>query len=52
MNNLAVMYEDGIGVEQDYVQAVHWYRKAAELGNKSAPVALERLKRSNPELFR
>ncbi len=52
MNNLAVMYEDGTGVAQDYAQAIHWYQEAAKNGNKSAPVALERLKKSNPELFR
>lgn len=52
MNNVAVMYEDGIGVEQDYAQAIHWYQEAAKNGNKSAPAALERLKNSNPELFR
>lgn len=28
--NLGVMYENGQGVRQDYVQAVQWYRKASE----------------------
>ena len=31
-NNLGYAYEKGEGVEQDYAQAVFWYRKAAEQG--------------------
>ena len=30
--NLGVMYTNGEGVTQDYVEAVRWYRKAAEQG--------------------
>jgi TPR repeat protein len=30
------MYEKGRGVEKDAVQAVHWYRKAAEQGHVNA----------------
>jgi len=30
--NLGVMYAKGQGVTQDNVQAVAWYRKAAEQG--------------------
>ena len=30
------MYEKGRGVRKDYVQAVQWYRKAAEQGNAKA----------------
>ena len=30
--NLALMYEDGIGVTQDDKEAVKWYRLAAEQG--------------------
>lgn len=30
------MYELGRGVKQDYQQAVHWYRKAAEQGDAQA----------------
>ena len=30
------MYELGVGVPQNYTQAVSWYRKAAELGNADA----------------
>ena len=29
-NELGVRYLDGDGVEQNYVQAAHWFRKAAE----------------------
>ena len=28
--NLAIMYRDGWGVQQDYVEVIKWYRKAAE----------------------
>ncbi len=31
-NDLGYMYKSGQGVEQDYVKAVEWYRKAAEQG--------------------
>jgi uncharacterized protein len=31
--NLGVMYRDGQGVQQDYKEAVSWYRKAAEQGH-------------------
>ncbi|ENW3249005.1 sel1 repeat family protein [Neisseria gonorrhoeae] len=34
--NLGVMYENGQGVRQDYVQAVQWYRKASEQGGAQA----------------
>ena len=34
--NLALMYEDGLGVQQDYVEAVKWFRKAARQGDASA----------------
>jgi TPR repeat protein len=30
------MYEDGLGVPQDYAEAVKWYRKAAEEGGDAA----------------
>jgi TPR repeat protein len=35
-NNLGHMYEKGKGVEKDAVQAVHWFRKAAEQGGAQA----------------
>lgn len=34
--NLALMYEQGIGVAKDEKEAVAWYRKAAEQGNANA----------------
>ncbi|ENT1825255.1 sel1 repeat family protein [Neisseria gonorrhoeae] len=34
--NLGVMYENGQGVRQDYVQVVQWYRKASEQGDAQA----------------
>ena len=34
--NLALMYEQGIGVAKDEKEAVVWYRKAAEQGNANA----------------
>ena len=30
------MYDEGLGVEQDYEEAVNWYRKSAEQGNAGA----------------
>jgi uncharacterized protein len=38
--NLAVMYDDGQGVPQDYAVAMSWYRKAAEQGDPDAQVNL------------
>ena len=34
------MYEKGRGVKQDYVEAVKWYRKAAEQGHAKAQFIL------------
>ena len=34
--NLALMYEQGLGVAKDEKEARGWYRKAAELGNANA----------------
>jgi TPR repeat protein len=31
-NNLGKIYEDGLGVREDWVEAVRWYRKSAEQG--------------------
>jgi TPR repeat protein len=33
---LGVIYSNGIGVKQDYVEAVIWYRRAAKAGNVDA----------------
>jgi len=35
-NNLGSMYDYGLGVPQDYIEAEHWYRLAAEQGNATA----------------
>ncbi len=35
-NNLAIMYNDGKGVEQSYTEAVKWFRKAADQGYAKA----------------
>lgn len=43
VNNLGVMYEDGIGVEENTEQALRYYRRAAELGSKEASANLVRL---------
>ena len=40
---LGVCYATGQGVEQDYTQAVHWWRKAAEQGDAFAIEALKEL---------
>ena len=36
MNRVGVMYNDGVGVAQDYDEAMRWYKRAAELGNAMA----------------
>lgn len=33
---LAMMYENGNGVERDYAKAAHWYGKCAEHGDRAA----------------
>ena len=35
-NKLGLMYDKGLGVTQDYAEAVRWYRKAADQGNAPA----------------
>ena len=42
--NLGWMYETGRGVERDRVEAVRWYRLAAEQGDADAREALDRLR--------
>ena len=34
--NLGIAYYEGEGVEQDYKQAVEWWKKSAEQGNAVA----------------
>ena len=33
---LGAMHSTGVGLEKDYIQAINWYRKAANQGNPSA----------------
>jgi uncharacterized protein len=40
---LGFMYTNGQGVPQDYVEAVKWYRLAAEQGHAVAQGSLDRL---------
>ncbi len=40
---LGLMYEKGLGVPQDYAEAVRWYRKAAEQGHAKAQRTLARM---------
>ncbi len=42
MQQLAMCYENGYGVEKDIKQAVEWYKKAMNHGNKSAIVSYGR----------
>ena len=37
------MYETGRAIPRDKAEAVAWYRKAAERGDKEAKAALKRL---------
>lgn len=38
--NLGLAYHKGLGVPQDYEEAVKWYRLAAEQGNADAQLSL------------
>jgi localization factor PodJL len=46
--NLAILYERGLGLEQDLTRAYFWYRVAAHAGDKEATQQAERLKRTMP----
>ena len=39
-NNMGVLYANGQGVDKDLVEAVRWYRKAAEQGHAQAQTNL------------
>ena len=41
--NLGVMYDRGLGVPQDDVEAASWYRKAANAGDLDAKNRLKKL---------
>ncbi len=47
--NLALLYERGLGIEQDNRKAYFWYQVAALAGDKEAGVHAERLRRQLPE---
>jgi localization factor PodJL len=46
--NLAVLYERGLGIEQDLLRAYQWYVQAAKAGVKEAAIQAERLRRTMP----
>lgn len=46
--NLALLYERGLGLDQDLSRAYFWYRVAAKTGDKEATRQAERLKRTLP----
>ncbi len=46
--NLALLYEHGLGIEQDLARAYQWYVEAAKAGVKEATVQAERLRRTLP----
>lgn len=43
MNLIGSMYEEGAWVKKDIEKAIYWYKKATELGEPNAKIALERL---------
>jgi uncharacterized protein len=46
MNGLGAIYENGLGVTRDYLQAHQWYERGAEGGSEGAKKSLERLSKS------
>jgi localization factor PodJL len=46
--NLALLYEHGLGIEQDLQRAYQWYVQAAKAGVKEAAAQAERLRRTLP----
>ena len=40
--NVAYMYEKGVGITQNFAEAVHWYRRAAEDGHLESQYRLGR----------
>lgn len=36
MNNMGIMYKNGLGVEQDYAKAMEWFEKSVELNNNNS----------------
>ena len=50
--NLGAMYDNGEGVEQDFKEAVKWYRKAAEQGQVYAQSNLGGMYANGEELLK
>jgi TPR repeat protein len=46
MNELGAMYYNARGVEQNYKEAINWYKKSAEQGNVAAKTLLTKLLKS------
>ncbi len=46
--NLALLYEHGLGIQQDLYRAFCWYQSAAKAGDRDAAKQAERLKRTLP----
>ena len=40
MSNLGLLYDNGLGVAQDYAKAREWYEKAADKGDANAMASL------------
>ena len=49
-NNLGVMYNEGLGVDQDINEAMIWFNKAAEQKLPAAEINLQALLEEHPEL--
>lgn len=43
MYSLGAAYEDGLGVENNYGEALRWYQKAYDFGLEKAEAKLEEL---------
>jgi len=48
MINLNRLYEQGLGIAQDYGKALEWFRKALDGGNTDAMINLTRLYEQGP----
>ena len=44
-NSLGYMYQNGLGVRQDYNEALKWYRKSANQGYRHARDNMKKVKR-------
>ena len=46
-HDLGVMYENGLGVKQNYIEAIKWYRKASDKGYSASQKNLINLYKNN-----